>query len=628
MMLNINDIELGMMSQAGHKIYLEASYTATSSPIKRRLIVKENKHNNADYSRYEMAFSQLAYLLLGKNYTVKQDLVVDRQGKIFGLASEHILYSIVQKEGLKSAFYRFDNPELNCNCTGKKYIYSKDLPVYFLNKLPQGFFAQLAAAAKKGDLAIDYASLACILTGSYTLEEDDLHKGNFGFYLVEKQGKPQVVFFKVDHDLMFTNSAMSFYHIRPQHLFYDEHAFDITANDLLDFPKLTDSANTYWPTKLNPIAHPWSEKEFCDEAEVAAFADLAHNKEFKKAKWLNFYKHILIPPELNQAVLEQCFDKNKAADRAHMALIIRAMIARQAKLRAMLFSLNEFQVFQQELTKKEKYALLKEVASHCPKQQRRSLIAKLKNTLFDSPIALEEGDTALHTAIKLGDFRYEETLAAFGHLINQKNKAGKTPLDCALEMLASQTEPAQDVRKDLRLTMKYLLRYGASESPEFAAFNSQAHIEDYQFKTPYFNQARQCTNYAMLKELLRAIGEDYHYCLKSQKKLAVECVRQFIANYKEDPLLADVLRQLKKDISDEVPELKYIRQLRSSLWIIRRLRGLYGWTSTQGEINTLISHASAEITSSYSQDFFVRNKLQALDSAEVRGQLDGDKPSL
>ncbi len=563
-----------------------------------------------------------------------------------GLAAEHIYYNIADKEGFHHSFFSLNDPTLGCDCTAKKASLAEEIPLYFMNKLPHGFFAQLVKEEKKGALNIDYASLASILTSAYTLEEDDLHKGNFGFYLVERKGKPQVVFFKIDHDLMFADAIMSFYSIRPQHVFNDQHSFDIKAEDLLDFPNLSYSANAYWPTKKSVLANPWNEKEYhCDE-EVEAFANLSQVAAFKKAKWLSFYKHILIPPKLNELILEQSLDKNKERDRAQIALIAQAISARQASLRAMLFSLKEFHHFVQELSEEEKYSLVNEIVDFCPAPYKKTITNKLRRSLsfyehlcpansrehraglyrpvpkdlstvstkqFSSALdfkrSIEEGDTPLHTAIKLGDFRYEESLGMFGHLINKKNKAGKTPLDCAFEMSSEEDLHPQDVRKDLLLTMKYLLKYGAIESDEFKLFNSKEHIENYQFQTQYINRAKQIDNYEALKELLRDIGEDHSYCLKFKKKIVVECIKQFIVSHKNHLNLAVLLTQLKKEISDEVPELKYIRQLRSSLWIIRQIRGLYGWTTTQGELNTLINQTLADVKPQHSLHSFF-NKRQ------------------
>ena len=116
--------------------------------------------------------------------------------------------------------------------------------------------------------------------------------------------------------------------------------------------------------------------------------------------------------------------------------------------------------------------------------------------------------------------------------------------------------------------------------------------------------------------MLRDIGEDHSYCLKFKKKIAVECIKQFIDSHKNVPGLDLLLTQLKKEISDEIPEFKYIRQLRSSLWIIRQIRGLYGWTSTQSEINSLINQASTWLKCNHSSSFF-NNKHQPSAAAKA-----------
>lgn len=106
-------------------------------------------------------------------------------------------------------------------------------------------------------------------------------------------------------------------------------------------------------------------------------------------------------------------------------------------------------------------------------------------------------------------------------------------------------------------------------------------------------------SYESFKEILRNLGEDYRFGLKFKKNLAVECIKQFIQVNTGCAGFTDKLEQLKNEINgnssaEEAADLKYIRQLRSRLWVIRQLRGLYGWTSTQWEINTLINQTLAE----------------------------------
>ena len=224
---NIKDIILGLPSHSGHEAYLSALHRLDN----QKIIYKKNKYGIASFSRLEVSFSQLAKLFLSPDLTPSQRLVVDDENQVVGVAVQHLCYAVENKEGLEHAFYTLNNPHSNCKTTKHRISDLAKIPIYFLDKLPQGFYAQLLKAEKAGQLTIDYDSLASILATSYTMEEDDLHKGNFGFYLVEKEGKPQVEFFKIDHDLMFVDSIMGFHTRRPFHLFHGPSAFDIFGED-------------------------------------------------------------------------------------------------------------------------------------------------------------------------------------------------------------------------------------------------------------------------------------------------------------------------------------------------------------------------------------------------------------
>jgi hypothetical protein len=165
----------------------------------------------------------------------------------------------------------------------------------------------------------------------------------------------------------------------------------------------------------------------------------------------------------------------------------------------------------------------------------------------------------------------------------------------ALEKIARAPSHPSDIRQDLRCTMKYLLRYGAVQRDAFKAFNQNERLEQYQFQTPYISRAQLASNYQEFKALLRDIGEDHRFGLKLKKKLAVDCVKQWIHHQANQEQFASSLQQLKKDMIAEVPELKFIRQLRSRLWIVRKIRGLYGWTTTQGELNSLVNRAVKDL---------------------------------
>jgi hypothetical protein len=596
MLYNLNDLDLGRPTQSGHEVYLDAVY----KPNSQKIIYKKNKHNNPQFSRLEVVFSQLALLFLGEHLTSSQRLVVNDAAAVQGLVVEHLCYVIAKKEGLTNAFYTLKE-EANDQWDYKpQYLDNvQQIPIYFLDKLPQDFFSHLLNTEKEHRLTINYESLASILTCSYTLEEDDLHRGNFGFYLRDKQGIPEVVFFKIDHDLMFVDSIMSFCTRRPYHIFHGGNAFDIKAEDLLNFPHLIHSANSYWPTKLSHLSNPWDNKEYHSQSEVNSFAQLQYNPAFIKAKWLSFYKHTLLPTQLIELSLTECLDKNNASNRAQIALMVQATVARQARLRAMLFSLKEFREFVLDLTQEEHFNLMNEVLSRCPASHQNTMLNELGEALaLNKELCLSgftEGDTPLHTAIKLGDFRYEETMQMYGHLVNKKNSQGQTALDVAVEKSKSATKRPTDIRQDTRLTMRYLLAHGAHKTDIFNSFNEHKKVETYQFHTQYLKRVTQAKSYSQFKEILRDIGEDASYCLKFKKNLAIRCVTKFIEINKNTAGFREMLITLKNDINnnsslEEHAGLKYIRQLRSRLWIIRQIRGLFGWTSTQSDMNTVINN--------------------------------------
>jgi len=595
---NIADIILGRPTYSGHEVYLDAAYRPSQDPNDlRKVIFKRNKYGDEKLTRLEVAFSQLARLFFDKNITSYQKLVVDSDDQIVGLVVQHIVYVIGEKEGLSQPFYTFNDPAVNCDME-KQTVDIEKIPFYFFDKLPHSFFCQLLAAERENKLKIDYESLASILATCYTMEEDDLHKGNFGFYIVEKAGKPTVVFYKIDHDLMFVDSIMGFCTRRPYHLAHGRGAFDITADDLLRFPDLHTSSNAYWPTKTSYLYNPWDSKEYHQYSETQAFASLRNNPEFNKAKWMAFYKHSLIPTALMQNAIKDCIKENYAVDRAHANLIIQAMTGRQACLKSMLLSIPEFQQFIRDLPSNEKQTLFNQIVDSATADQE--LIKKQLTVNMDEcdqfcarNNALVDGDTPLHVAIKTGNYRYTETLDMFGHLINVRNSAGKTPLDMALDMYQVQGNTSNNPGKDLCLTMKHLLENGAQPSIEFRVFNQNHLVESYRFKANYYDRVFSAKNYREFKKILRDIGEDHTYCLKFKKDVAVECIKHYIANNRENLRLPGQLKQLICEMDgNSTPKdcagIQYIRQLRSKLWIVRQIRGLFGITSTQYHIHTLI----------------------------------------
>jgi len=119
-------------------------------------------------------------------------------------------------------------------------------------------------------------------------------------------------------------------------------------------------------------------------------------------------------------------------------------------------------------------------------------------------------------------------------------------------------------------------------------------------KTGYPQRMDLVKNSLQLKEVLRDLGGDYRYSLKIKKELALVCVRSFIKNYKNNNELQSILLDLKTYLNGSntepaAPELQFIRQLRSQLWIVRIVRGLFGGTATKVELNAIINDELSQI---------------------------------
>ncbi|MBN9226092.1 MULTISPECIES: Dot/Icm T4SS effector AnkK/LegA5 [Legionella] len=597
----IKDIKKGPASRlTAHVAYLNAIYTPPNQiDPSYKVIYKKNKYGRSELSRLEVMFGQLARLFLLPDLTPSNHLVLDEGNNVLGLAVEHLCHLISKKEGLDHNFYALKDTDEGWDFVPKKRNNPAKIPIHFLDKLPQGFFALLVEEEEAGRITLDYESLASIFATSYTLEEDDLHKGNYGFYLVERNGKPHAVFFKIDHDLMFVDSIMGFQTRRPFHLFHGPNAFDITVDDLESLMCLTNSSNAYWPTKFGYVSNPLDNKEYHSYDEIGAFSQLSDNPQFVRAKWKSFFKHILMPKELIKRTLQECADMNKASERAQVALMNQATSARLARLRAALFSSAKFRDYLEQLDAEQIRILVQEIippqwATEALRQQMQKSIASYQE-LSKKDDGFDPEDTPLHIAIKLGEYRYEETLGMFAEFINVPNSVGKTPLDIVLERVQAGLVDSEDVQNNGFLIAKHLLANEAQYTEEYEE-ELLLSVKAYTFKNPYLEGIKVNMSYGAFKEILRDIGEDHRFGLKFQKNLAMECMKHFIKVNEGCPGFADKLEQLKDDINGDSPEeeaapVKYIRQLRSRYWIIRQLRGLYGWTSSQWEINTMINQA-------------------------------------
>lgn len=433
-------------------------------------------------------------------------------------------------------------------------------------------------------------SLASVLTTSYTLEEDDLHKGNFGFYIKKNEGKPQLVFFKIDHDLFLSDSVMSHGSARFVNLRHNAHAFDIHVEDLIGFPILSYSQNHYWPTKLSWMVFPWDRRVYSLLSEVNAFSALAADPEFKQATWRSFYKHILLSLENIQQAVGKGFDLSKAQDKAYHAMVVNAVVSRQARLSAALFAIQDFRDYILQMSKEDK-TFFQSLAPEAFAQHQKLCQPNVNGSGF------QVHDTPLHTAIRLGNYRFNETWHDFAQYSNVENSEGLTPLALAYKLWMLQVKQGclnkvAKVNNHLPLIIQDLLKRGQKAS---IALDAESEILLHRHSSPLdiYTEGAKNISIDSLLLLLEEIGRDTSLSLVMKKQLALQCVQNFIQFPDYDSQLASDLNLLKDRLNggngqDPDPALQYIRQLRSRLWIVRQIRGLLGGTATQVALNDLL----------------------------------------
>lgn len=581
---------------SSHFIYKKVSHSSSGEVF----FCKLNKHHNPTLSFFEAAFARL-FQLLTMPYLTPNIKLIKQDEAILGVASEDYAGVAYKRENKGARFF-------SLRCEGKKIeaqtreFNKGDNPIYFLNEFSSDFFSNLYKLTQANeDWEIDFEALASLLCSAYTLEEDDLHRGNLGFYVVERKGKKTVVFFKLDHDYMMAESILSQVRSRVMNWRYHDQAFKISAKDLLQFPKIEESKNYYWPTTKRYFGNNVDAKMYGD-LEINEFSNIAKDPAFQKAKWRSLLKHVLISNVLIEKSLAEIINKNDPQERASIALLSQAMAARLSRLKAVLLSIPEFRVYLNEAQGKED--LIEEILfsiedGHTMKKEIETALDKLSSLV--TPQHINNGDTPLHVAIRLGDYRYHETWAYFKEFANQPNAEGLTPLDIAMQLAVKALESPQVVKSDVRsdpfFILHHLLSQGVKPTPFYSAqaveYASLASLESYRFKTPYLNQAEEAKITEDFIAVLRDLGEDHSFSLKMKKEISIFCLRNFLANLADNQRETTVVA-LKKALngSSEAPprpELQYIRQLRSTLWIVRIVRGLFGLTSTQQEFNDVLN---------------------------------------
>jgi hypothetical protein len=585
-------------------------------------ICKLNKHKGKkgrETSILEVAFSEVALLFIKPGLTPPAKIIIEKindNQEVIGVASKNFNVQIKKQIDSGTPCYSFNGSNwqytpisntVNENEipkeaeTLKKRISEHELisddlletriqlevskkGVNFLDNMPKNFFPTLMEQYKNGEINVDMESLASILTASYVLEEDDLHKGNVGFFITdsEKEGKIKKTFhfFKIDHDLMFNASIMAQKDMRIANIFYDKNSFKITLKDLDRFPDLADSGNHYWPTKKRMLVA--GTKAYTNKEERTAFAELKQDKEFNNAKWKYFLKSALIPIELVEKSLTYHLDPDEDTDKINM--VKNSAWNRINQLKQKMLKSDQFKDYlltQGEDVFKELKIEIEDYINNLemdPKESN-SLISQIKeNYNLLVYCAQAEQLPPLQQSILLDNYKFSST--------TKRKKPTSDDLNVAIDQFNhSQKNNLPQTFKFACITADLIQK--SDQKAQWLGVLDQIN----QFKMDHLKQ-NSINTLADFKEAANKIRTSY-LPLKQQKN-------EILTLLKETKLPKEELKQLRAELKKKEPDspsLKFINQLRSNLWLVRKIFGTYGKTETS---SLMIREIDAQIKSQLS----------------------------
>ncbi|MCE0721950.1 MULTISPECIES: hypothetical protein [Legionella] len=510
------------------------------------------------------------------------------------------LQVIFEAEKLRRKCQELKTKAENIKLEAEMETYGVGEGVNFQDKLPQNFFARLLEQKKRGAIDIDMDSLADVFTTAYGLEEDDLHKGNIGYYVTYENSRPCFHFFKIDHDLMFSDKIMAARDARFANLRYSSDKFRITTRDLLGFPDLQDSGNHYWPTKRAIIST--GTKAYHNEEDRAAYKSLKDDPEFQKAKWMRFLKQAAMPQSFISKCLHQPLDEvgSDPETESTLTIVQRASSSKIAELRVALLAIPEFREYLHHNYEEASKSILTELHQHCiaincsPNEIKRYQM-EARKMLKSIQEACEKNTPALHAAIQTQSYRCYETPKYFKGILNNKDSEGNTALDFAIANFEKYAEKLKNpgiARSALGPYYVQMKVYYADVICDLHHHKAKHGLSADEYAL-VIAQAQKTSSASILipkvysladyKHFLSKMREEPLRTLKQDKVYAVKLLE------KADLSMEELLR-LREELKGKEPagHLKFIKELRSEIWIIKKIRGVYGETDTVAAIKKCI----------------------------------------
>ncbi|HHT0593497.1 TPA: hypothetical protein ACTXXA_001405 [Legionella anisa] len=479
--------------------------------------------------------------------------------------------------------------------------------INFLEKLPQNFFARLLEQKRLGAVDIDMDSLADVFTTAYGLEEDDLHKGNIGYYVTCDNGRPCFHFFKIDHDLMFSDKIMAARDARLANLRYSSDKFRITTRDLLGFPDLQDSGNHYWPTKRAIIST--GPKAYQSEEDRAAYKSLKDDPEFQHAKWMRFLKQAVMPQSLISQCLHQPLDEvgTDPETESTLTLVQRASSSKIAELRAALLAIPEFREYLHHNFDQASKTILAELQQHCiaincsanETNRYRLEASKMLKSIHS---ACEKDTPALHAVIQTQSYRCYETAKYFKDILNKKDAEGHTALDFAVANFEKYAEKLKSPGVAKSALGPYYIQmkvYYADVICDLHHHKAKHGLSANEYAL-VIAQAQKTSSASILIPKVRSL-EDYKHYLSIMRKEPSRTLKQdkvyAVELLEKADLSAEELLRLRNELKEKEPagHLKFVKELRSEMWIIKKIRGVYGETSTVDAMKKCIDQKIAQL---------------------------------
>lgn len=472
--------------------------------------------------------------------------------------------------------------------------------IQFLNKMPQNFFARLMKQKNRGNVDIDMDSLADVFTTAYGLEEDDLHKGNIGYYVTQEQGRPRFHFFKIDHDLMFSDKIMAARSARAANLRYSSDKFRITARDLIGFPDLQDSGNHYWPTKRAIFTS--GSKAYHNDEDRAAYKELKDDLEFQKAKWKRFLKQAVLPPGyLSRCLRQPLLTANTDPEmESTLTIVQRANSSKIAELRTRLLSIPQFKEYLEEHFVEASQSIIDEIEEYCIKmmcteRERQQYKRETLNMLHSINEACQQytPETALHAAIQTQSYRCFESAKYFKNILNNTDQEGKTPLDFAIARFHECEERLRTHPKNPKaVELKQMQVYYADVILDLDQHQGKHHFSEVEYSR-VLATVKTTSSASILIPRINTL-EDFKYYLGVMRNSPLQTLKQdkvyAVKLLEKADLSEEELLQLKDELNMKEPpgHLKFIKELRSEIWIIKKIRGVYGETGTVSQMKTCI----------------------------------------